>query len=82
MYKKFRGMSTKQVQKKWGRKEIKTSEGIHKLNKVEYTIEGWTENFKDYLKSAMSYTDSRNLKVFKGSEYVFITENGHKRFNK
>jgi len=82
MYKKFRGMSTKQVQKKWGRKEIKTSEGIHKLNKVEYTIEGWTENFKDYLKSAMSYTDSRNLKVFKGSEYVFITENAHKRFNK
>lgn len=81
-YKKFRGMSTKAVQKKWGRGKIKTSEGIHKMNKVEYTLPGWTENFKDYLRSAMSYTNSRNLESFKYSDFVFITENALNRFNK
>ena len=81
-YKKFRGMSTKEVQKKWGRGTIKTSEGVHRMNKVEYTLLGWTENFKDYLKSAMSYTNSKNLESFKDSEYVFITENALKRYNK
>jgi hypothetical protein len=81
-YKKFRGMSTKEVQKKWGRGKIKTSEGIHRMNRVEYTLEGWTENFKDYLKSAMSYTNSRYLGSFKYSDFVFITENALNRYNK
>ena len=81
-YKKFRGMSTKEVQKKWGRGTIKTSEGVHRMNKVEYTLLGWTENFKDYLKSAMSYTNSKNLESFKESEFVFITQNAINRYNK
>ena len=81
-YKKFRGMSTKEVQKKWGRGKIKTSEGVHRMNKVEYTLTGWTENFKDYLRSAMSYTNSRNLESFKYSDFVFITENARKRYDK
>ena len=61
---------------------LKTSEGIVKTNKVEYTLNQWTDNFKDYLKSAMSYTNSNTLESFKESEYVFITENALKRFNK
>jgi IMP dehydrogenase/GMP reductase len=61
VYKYYRGMSTKEVQKSWNRSELKTGEGITKYNKVEYTLEGWCENFTDYLKSAMSYCDSRNL---------------------
>ena len=80
--KSFRGMSTKEVQIKWGRTNLKTSEGITKINDVEYTIEQWTENFTDYLKSAMSYTNSRTLDEFRESEFVFITENALKRFNK
>ena len=52
--KKFRGMSTKEVQKKWGKETLTTSEGIVKYNKVEYTLESWVDNFKDYMKSAMS----------------------------
>ena len=75
-------MSTKEVQKKWGRENLKTSEGIVKTNPVEYTLGQWTENFKDYLKSAMSYTNSKTLDEFKESEFVFITENALKRFNK
>lgn len=82
MYKKFRGMSTKEVQKKWERENLVTSEGIVKYNKVEYTLEGWLENFKDYLKSAMSYTNSRTLEEFKESEYVFITQNALNRYYK
>lgn len=80
--KSFRGMSTKEVQKKWGRGTIKTSEGIVKTNQVEYTLEQWVENFTDYLKSAMSYTNSKTLKEFRESEFVFITGNALKRFNK
>ena len=82
MKKSFRGMSTKEVQKKWGRGTLKTSEGIVKTNSVEYTLDQWVENFTDYLKSAMSYTDSKTLKEFRESEFVFITENALKRFNK
>ena len=75
-------MSTKEVQKKWGKTKLTTSEGIIKYNKVEYTLEGWVNNFKDYLKSAMSYTNSKNLEEFKGSEFVFITKNALDRFQK
>ena len=82
MTKKFRGMSTKEVQKKWGKTELRTSEGITKTNKVEYTLDGWTSNFKDYLASAMSYTNSKNLEEFKQSEIVFITQNALNRFSK
>jgi IMP dehydrogenase/GMP reductase len=82
MSKNFRGMSTKEVQKKWGKQILTTSEGISKTNKVEYTLGQWVNNFSDYLRTAMSYTDSKNLEEFKNSEIVFITENAHKRFNK
>jgi len=82
MYKKFRGMSTKEVQKKWGRDKIITSEGISKYNKIEYSLDKWLENLQDYLKSAMSYTNSKNLEEFKETEYIFITENALKRYNK
>lgn len=82
MYKKFRGMSTKEVQKKWGKEKLITSEGISKYNKVEYTLDKWIENLEDYMKSAMSYTNSKNLTDFKETEYVFITENALNRYNK
>jgi IMP dehydrogenase/GMP reductase len=82
MYKSFRGMSTKDVQRKWGRRVLKTSEGITKFNKVEYSVSQWVNNFNDYLSSAMSYTNSINLENFKESKFVFITENALNRFNK
>jgi isopentenyl diphosphate isomerase/L-lactate dehydrogenase-like FMN-dependent dehydrogenase len=82
LYKEFRGMSTKEVQRKWGKQKLTTSEGIVKTNKVEYTLSSWVDNFKDYLKSSMSYTNSKNLEEFKGSEFIFITENALRRFNK
>lgn len=83
VYKYYRGMSTKEVQKSWNRPELKTGEGITKYNKVEHTIDGWCENFTDYLKSAMSYTNSRSLGEFIGEvRYELITQNSFSRFNK
>lgn len=82
MYKSFRGMSTKEVQKKWKKGKLKTSEGISKLNKIEYTLNQWSDNFVDYLKSAMSYTNSVSLDQFRDSEFILITQNALNRFNK
>ena len=83
VWKYYRGMSTKEVQKSWNRQELKTGEGITKYNKVDHTISGWTENFTDYLKSAMSYTDALNLYEFIGKpKFVKISDNAFSRFNK
>ena len=81
--KKFRGMSTKEVQKKWGKEKLTTSEGVVRMRTVKYTLEGWTENFVDYLKSTMSYTNSRTLKDFIGNvKWTVISQNAYNRFNK
>lgn len=83
VWKYYRGMSTKEVQKSWNRKELKTGEGISKYNKVEYTLSGWRENFTDYLRSAMSYSNSRTLEDFIGqANWVKISQNAFDRFNK
>lgn len=82
-YKKFRGMSTKSVQKLLGNESLKTSEGVTRMNPVEYTIEGWTENFSHYLASAMSYTGAKTLEEFIGKvDLVRITQHSFNRFNK
>jgi IMP dehydrogenase/GMP reductase len=81
--KKYRGMSTKAVQRSWGRTKLVTAEGITKYQKVEYNLSQWVENFQDYLRSNMSYCGARNLGEFVGeTEYVFITELARKRFEK
>lgn len=81
--KKYRGMSTKAVQRSWGKSQLVTAEGITKYQKVEYTLGQWTENFKDYLRSAMSYCNARTLEDFIGkAQYIFITDAARERFMK
>ena len=81
--KRFRGMSTKEVQKDWGSEQIKTSEGVIRVRPVEYTLSQWTTNFEDYLRSAMSYTNSKTLEEFRGNvELNVISEQSFQRFNK
>ena len=83
IYKYYRGMSTKEVQKSWNKEVLKTGEGVSRYNKVEHKLEGWVENFVDYLKSAMSYCDSRTLEQFIGQvNFEMITQNSFMRFNK
>lgn len=82
-FKKFRGMSTKSAQLSLGNKELKTSEGVTRMNPVEYTLEGWVDNFKQYLSSAMSYTGKKELTDFIGEvELVCISQHSYNRFNK
>ena len=83
LWKRYRGMSTKEVQQELGNKIMKTSEGIIKYNKVEYSLRGWTENFIHYLSSAMSYTGFDDLKDFiSGPDWNLITHNSYLRINK
>lgn len=81
--KKFRGMSTKEVQKKWGNDVLKTSEGVVRFRDVEYTLSKWKENFEHYLSSAMSYTNKRELEEFVGKvNFNKISYQSYKRYNK
>jgi GMP reductase len=81
--KKYRGMSTKAVQRSWGKTRLVTAEGITKYQKVEYNLSQWVENFEDFLRSDMSYCGAKNLQEFIGeAEWVFITELARKRFEK
>jgi len=83
VYKKFRGMSTKEVQRKWNKDEVKTSEGVIRYRKIEYTIPQWRENFEHYLRSAMSYSNALTLDEFIGfAKFNKITEQAYRRFNK
>jgi IMP dehydrogenase/GMP reductase len=83
LYKTFRGMSTKEVQKSWGKSELTTSEGVVKTQQVEYTISGWVNNFESYLKSAMSYTGNDKLPHFIGGVRLNnISVNSFRRFDK
>lgn len=78
VYKQFYGQSTKIAQKKSGNKVLKTAEGIVKYNKVEYDLAGWVKNEIDYLRSAMSYTNSKTLVDFQNAKVIKITQ---RRFN-
>ena len=83
VYKKFRGMSTKEVQKKWGKIALTTSEGVIRYRKVEYSLQQWVNNFEDYLRSAMSYSNAKKLSEFIGqAQTIKITDNAYNRFKK
>lgn len=79
----FRGMSTKQAQKAMGKTTFKTSEGVVRYRKVEYTLQGWIENFEHYLRNAMSYSNAKTLEEFIGyGTPIQITRSAYDRFNK
>lgn len=78
VWKEMFGMSTKKAQVQINTansitNKLKTSEGIIKHQMVEFDLQGWAENETDYLKSAMSYTNSRTLDDYKDSQWVRIT---------
>lgn len=78
------GMSTKEAQirgmisrgEKVDKSKLKTSEGKTIERAVQYTVGQWTENFEDYLRSAMSYTNCRTLEDFKGKCELTIKSRG------
>ena len=80
---KYRGMSTKEVQKTLGKTELTTSEGISKKLNIEYTLDKWIDNFQSYLKSAMSYCNAVDLLKFIGHQkFIHLTNESIKRYKK
>ena len=68
----FYGMASREGQIALNGAKTKTSEGIKKKLPVEYTMEGWTKNFIDYLRSAMSYVGYKSLDSFRKYTTVII----------
>ena len=60
----------------------KSAEGISRPIPVEYNINKWADNMKSYLVSAMSYTDSKNLKEFAENTELIVNLSGDKSFRK
>ena len=74
-YKPFRdyyGMSTKRPQNLVNGTATRTSEGISSPVPVEYSIAKWADNMESYLRSAMTYTNSQNIKEFQDNTEVII----------
>lgn len=64
LYKRFYGMASKQGQIDLFGKKKRTSEGKEKIFECTTSISKWAENMSDYLASAMSYCDIRNVADF------------------
>lgn len=79
----FYGMASKKGQESINGKANKTAEGIVKTIDVKYNMASWCENMADYLRSAMSYCDSKTLGEFKDkSEVNIISNNTYYSVNK
>lgn len=77
LYKVTYGMSTKMAQQliNPNAEKTKTSEGCVKTINVSGTLNQWTENMYDYLRSAMSYTSKKKLDDFIGKVDLVINSN-------
>ena len=66
------GMSTKKAQLIMGKSkdQLKTSEGISIMLPVEYKLATWVDNFKHYLREAMSLTNIKNIEDFIGKPII------------
>lgn len=74
------GMSTHKAQLIMGRSrdQLRTSEGISIMLPVEYKLATWVDNFKHYLREAMSLTDIKNIEDFIGAPVIeYITPSAY-----
>lgn len=80
IWKEYYGMSTKIAQSKINPNGVlKTGEGKVERQKVEYSIKQWVTNEGDFLRSAMSYTNSKTLEEYKDSNWIQLV---YKSYNK
>lgn len=77
VYKEYRGMSTIAVQKSWGNKILKRSEGIHNRNRVKWIIKDLVDNIKFRLSSAMSYTSCKTIEEFTSSNVSLVLKSNN-----
>lgn len=71
------GMASKEAQRIYneGATSFKTAEGTFKVLKCKHTITSWTDNFVDYLRSAMSYTGCKTLYEYIGGVDLVVNSN-------
>lgn len=71
------GMASKEAQRIYneGSTSFKTAEGTFKVLKCKHTIKSWTDNFVDYLRSAMSYTGRKSLQEYIGKVDLVVNSN-------
>ena len=79
---KFYGMASKSGQIAMKGKKVHTSEGIEKILPVTYTMGTWVENFTDYIRSAMSYANSRTLDELRQATVIVASQNTYNSVNK
>lgn len=84
VYKEFYGMASREGQIAINGEKTKTSEGIKKYLPIIGTVEQWSKNMADYLRSAMSYCDITDIKYFNANNVntVIISNNTKKSINK
>lgn len=81
--KSFFGMASKKAQELMHGQKIRTSEGIEKIVEVKFTLKQWVDNFTDYLRSAMSYTNAKTLNDFiTNTDTIVISNNTYMSVNK
>ena len=71
------GMASKEAQRIYneGATSFKTAEGTFKVLNCKHTIKSWTDNFIDYLRSAMSYTGCKSLDEYIGNVDLVVNSN-------
>lgn len=72
LYREYYGMSTRRAQKETGGDGSRTSEGISRPVKVEYSVTKWVDNMQSYLRSCMTYTNSHTIKEMQENAQVII----------
>ena len=81
-YRMYAGMSHRSIQKITGGDGSKVSEGICKPVEIKYPVAHWIELMDSYLRSAMSYTDSRTLNDFSKAEMIILGGTGANVYKK
>lgn len=77
----YYGMSTKMAQREFGKEGNKTEEGIYSIVHIRWYLATWITEFTDYLKSAMSYTNAKDLNRFIGKvEYGILSPTAIRTF--
>ena len=81
-FRDYYGMSTKRAQGETKSNGVRTSEGINKPVAVKYPVAKWLNNVEAYLRSAMTYTNSKNIKEFNNANCVILGGNSYGSFAK
>lgn len=71
-FRDYYGMSTKRAQKETGGTGNRTSEGIDRPVEVKYPVAKWIDNMQSYLRSCMTYTNSRTIQELRENAQVII----------